>query len=197
MRKFWESEKEMLLYKCKVWKIIVAKSCIWLFITIWTITCQAPLSMAFPRQDTEVGCHFLLQSIFLTQALNPGLQIQSFAIKTHKTLLKLLYSEFLWFIIGIKINQRNRCLEQSPGIFRRWSFLFTLLVTCYSLAGDVRQYGWSIANQGNSTRPWCPHWDSIAFGMIDWLSTGLISVSSLNTSPTTSSLPGCDPKSLP
>ena len=32
---------------------------------------------------------------------------------------------------------------------------------------DVRQYGWSIANQGNSTRPWCPHWDSIAFGMID------------------------------
>ena len=35
---------------------------------------QAPLSMGFSRQEiTGVGCHFLLQSIFPTQGLNPCL----------------------------------------------------------------------------------------------------------------------------
>ena len=28
----------------------------------------------FPGKDTGVGCHFLLQGLFLTQGLNPGLQ---------------------------------------------------------------------------------------------------------------------------
>ena len=44
----------------------------------WTVAHQAPLSMDFPRQDnrssplqpTKVGCHFLLQGIFLTQGSN-------------------------------------------------------------------------------------------------------------------------------
>ena len=39
----------------------------------WTVSCQAPLSMEFSRQDTGVGCHSLLQGIFQTQKLNPGL----------------------------------------------------------------------------------------------------------------------------
>ena len=37
---------------------------------LWTIACQAPLSMEFSRQETGVGCHGLLQAIFLTQGLN-------------------------------------------------------------------------------------------------------------------------------
>ena len=39
----------------------------------WTIAHQALLSMGFSRQNTGVGCHFLLQGIFLTQGLNPRL----------------------------------------------------------------------------------------------------------------------------
>ena len=35
--------------------------------------CQAPLSMGFSRQEYGMGCHLLLQGIFLTQGLNPGL----------------------------------------------------------------------------------------------------------------------------
>ena len=38
-----------------------------LFATPWTVACQASLSMEFYRQETAVGCHFLLQSIFPTQ----------------------------------------------------------------------------------------------------------------------------------
>ena len=41
-----------------------------LFVTLWTVARQAPLSMEFFRQDTGVSCHFLLQGIFLTQESN-------------------------------------------------------------------------------------------------------------------------------
>ena len=49
-------------------------SCVRLFATPWTVgVYHAPLSMGFSRQEYGVGCHFLLQRIFLTQGLNPGL----------------------------------------------------------------------------------------------------------------------------
>ena len=37
---------------------------------LWIVSCHAPLSMGFPGKNTGVGCHFLLQGIFLTQGLN-------------------------------------------------------------------------------------------------------------------------------
>ena len=46
-----------------------------LFATPWTVTYQAPLSVGFSMGFfIGVGCHFLLQGIFLTQGLNLGLQ---------------------------------------------------------------------------------------------------------------------------
>ena len=39
-----------------------------LFVTLWAIACQAPLSMGFSRQ--EYGCHFLHQGMFLTHESN-------------------------------------------------------------------------------------------------------------------------------
>ena len=44
-----------------------------LFATPWTVAHQTPPSLGFSRQDTGVGCHLLLQEIFPTQGLNPGL----------------------------------------------------------------------------------------------------------------------------
>ena len=41
--------------------------------TPWTAASQAPPSMNFPGKSTGVGCHFLLQGIFPTQGLDPGL----------------------------------------------------------------------------------------------------------------------------
>ena len=51
---------------------LVIKSCLTLA-TPWTVARQAPLSMGFPRQNTGVGCHALLQGIFPTQGSNPCL----------------------------------------------------------------------------------------------------------------------------
>ena len=50
---------------------LVAQACRH-FVTPWTVAHQAPLSTGFSK-DTAVGCHFLLQGIFLTQGSNLGL----------------------------------------------------------------------------------------------------------------------------
>ena len=44
-----------------------------LFVTLWTVARQSPLSMGFSRQEYWSGFYFLLQGIFLTQGTNPGL----------------------------------------------------------------------------------------------------------------------------
>ena len=46
----------------------------WLFATAWTVACTKLLRpWDFPGKGTGVGCHFLLQGIYLTQGLNLGL----------------------------------------------------------------------------------------------------------------------------
>ena len=39
--------------------------------TLWTIVCQLLCPWDSPGKNTGVGCHFLLQGIFLTQGSNP------------------------------------------------------------------------------------------------------------------------------
>ena len=41
-----------------------------LFATPWMVAYQAPGPWDFPGKNTRVGCHFLLQEIFLTQGSN-------------------------------------------------------------------------------------------------------------------------------
>ena len=45
-------------------------TCVKLLATPWSIAHQAPLSMKFPGKNTGVGCHFLLQGLFLTQGVS-------------------------------------------------------------------------------------------------------------------------------
>ena len=52
---------------------LLGKPCVWLFVTPWTAAYQALPPWDFPGKNTGVGCHFLLQEIFPTQGLNPGL----------------------------------------------------------------------------------------------------------------------------
>ena len=53
--------------------VVSLQSRVQLFATPWTVACQAPLPMEFPRQEYWSGCHFLLQGICPTQGLNPCL----------------------------------------------------------------------------------------------------------------------------
>ena len=51
----------MCMYSCSVMSDSVAS---------WSVAHQVPLSMKFSRQNTGGSCHFLLQSIVLTQESN-------------------------------------------------------------------------------------------------------------------------------
>ena len=54
--------------------LVAQLSHVQLFATPWSATLQAPLFMGnSPGKNTGVGCHALLQGIFLTQGLNPDL----------------------------------------------------------------------------------------------------------------------------
>ena len=46
---------------------------VWLFETLWTVACQAPLSIGFSKQESWTGCHFPLQEFIRTQEMNPSL----------------------------------------------------------------------------------------------------------------------------
>ena len=51
----------------------IVLNCILLFATPWTVAHQAPCLWNSPGKTTGVGCHFLLQGIFLIQGSNPHL----------------------------------------------------------------------------------------------------------------------------
>ena len=74
-----------------------------LFATPRTVAHQAPLSMGlFPSKNTGVGCHFLLQGIFLTQGLN----------------LRLLYLLQLWadsLPLNQNLKNQTQKIKMSPS----------------------------------------------------------------------------------
>ena len=82
---------------------LVAKLCLTLFATPWTIPCQAPLSMGFPGKTAGAGCHSLLQGIFPTQGWN------LFLLHWHadSSLLSHQGSPFVSFLIQSAMELRS------------------------------------------------------------------------------------------
>ena len=76
-----------------------------LFVTLWTVARQAPLSMGFSRQEYWSGCHALFQGIFLTQGSNQHL----LCLLHCKQLL------YCWATGKAKRCPRNKQLALSPG----------------------------------------------------------------------------------
>ena len=69
---------------------VVSRSVMSNFVTPRTIALQVPLSMGLSKQNAGVGCHFLLQGIFLTQGTDlcllhyrwpPELQVDALPLK--------------------------------------------------------------------------------------------------------------------
>ena len=44
---------------------------VWLFVTPWTVALWLLCPWDLPGKNTRVGCHLLLQGIFVTQGLKP------------------------------------------------------------------------------------------------------------------------------
>ena len=93
-----------------------------LFATPWTTVYQAPLSMRFSRQDTGVGCHFLLQRIFPTQAKSLPLSHQGSPRLAHsrpqiKSLPFLHWESLLPWLFHFQF-----LLWENPGRLKDWIF---------------------------------------------------------------------------
>ena len=77
-------------------------SCVWLFVTLWTVAHQVHLSKVFSRQAYWSGnwttdkwsCHFLFQGLFLTQGLNPCLPYWQWILYHWATWEDRMYSAF-------------------------------------------------------------------------------------------------------
>ena len=93
-----------------------------LFVTLWTVAHQAPLSRGFPGKNTGVGCHFLLQGIFLTQGSNPCLFITPalaggfFITSTRKRVRNLLpYEQALLAVHPCPLFFQHSLTESQNG----------------------------------------------------------------------------------
>ena len=74
-----ESEKVGLKFNITVHCMCVSRfSCVRLFVTLWTIACQAPLCMGFPRQEYWSGLPFPSTGDLPDQ----GTELQSPALQT-------------------------------------------------------------------------------------------------------------------
>ena len=81
-------------YCCLVTESVVSDS----FATPWTIACQVPLSMGFPRQEFWSGLPFYL-GIFPTQGSNPHLlhwQADSLPLNHQASPPNTLLPPYLW-----------------------------------------------------------------------------------------------------
>ena len=63
------SFRDVPQWRC-IWKVLSHFSCVWLFVTPWTMPHWLLCPWAYLGKNTRVGCHFLLQGIFLTQGSN-------------------------------------------------------------------------------------------------------------------------------
>ena len=100
-----------------------------LFVTPWTLAHQASLSMNSPGKNTGMGCHFLLQGIFLIQGLNLSL------LRCRQILYHLnhqgSHAGFFFFLIGKQLINNGVLvsgIQQSDSVIHiDASILFQIL----------------------------------------------------------------------
>ena len=92
---------------------------VWFFVTPWSATPLAPLSMGFSAKNTGVGYHFLLQGIFLTQGF----------WSYHLRCRQILYSWAIWEALVRVLYQCliSICLMYWFWIWNYSRFLFAFI----------------------------------------------------------------------
>ena len=75
MPEFWSENcsDQRTVWCAKDARTVSRFSHVQLFVTLWTVAHQAPLSTGFSSQEYWSGCHSLLQGIFPTQGSHPCL----------------------------------------------------------------------------------------------------------------------------
>ena len=141
------------------WFYVLVTHAAWLFATPWTITCQAPQSMEFSRQEYW-SCHFLLQGIFLTQGSNPGLPHHRLMLYplSYQGSTEIVILIIHWVSLGF--SAVSLCLAIALGLcdwfrqmdWRQLSVVETVLVLSHSCRSMVRQQHLIILHLNESGR---------------------------------------------
>ena len=109
---------------------------IWLFVTLWTVACQAPLSIRFFRQEYWSGLPCPPPSIFLTQGSNPHLSclLQWFSGKSSFYCFKKHHFGCCiedWLGQNEASHQRAFSLSRSQQVVWLLLFSFLLFLFCF------------------------------------------------------------------
>ena len=108
-------------------------SCVWLFATPWTVAHKAPLSMVFSRQDTVVGCQFLLRG----SSWHRDWTWVSCIASRFFTVCAINRSTYLIFSY---LNVFSTLLQNTyPEQFRFWA-----IQNCYNLSFPMATLGFQI-----------------------------------------------------
>ena len=70
-----------------------------LFMALWTVPRQAPRPWNFPGRNTGVGCHFLLEGIFLTQGSNLHLLCLLYCRQIQNTTCFTCFLAFVYILL--------------------------------------------------------------------------------------------------
>ena len=134
------------------------------FATPWTVAHQVPLSLGFFRQNTGVGCQFLLQGIFPTQGSNLHLPLwQSDSLSTEPP-GKHGKMEPLELNISF-INDKTHMGESDMAVWHWWTTsywsseldwltqsLWWPHTVCVTTHGTLLLWGWGEEKQKNIVR---------------------------------------------
>ena len=90
------------------------------FATPWTVACQAPLFMEFPRQEYWSGLPFSSPGNLLNQGLNPGLR------HCRRTLYSLSHQ-------GSPTQKVQRHSGMVPLTFWNCVYILTIILYCSSI----------------------------------------------------------------
>ena len=110
---------------------------VWLFATLWTVACQAPLAAEFSRKNPGVSCHALLWGIFLTQWSNPHFL---YLLHWQASSLPLVPTRKVQSLSSLRQLSLNMLL-----IFRipsnPWNYLITFWLLLHFVYQEVQSQG--------------------------------------------------------
>ena len=95
----------MCLYVC----VLSCFSCVQLFVTLWTIVHQAPLSLGFPRQEYQSGLPFLPPGDLPHSGIKPA-SLHSPALQVDTLLLSHQESIFIYTSVIVNKTVQNAVL---------------------------------------------------------------------------------------
>ena len=123
-------------------------SCVWLFVTLWTVACQSLCPWDSPGENTGMGCHALLQEIFPTQGWKQCLlhllhwQAGSLPLVPYGKPLPLVHLQFIpsfankclitVSLCGLSTWKKNSLISLTQTFAWKWKWVSQLCPTLFN-----------------------------------------------------------------